>query len=349
MTTSRGLFSALVLVVLGIHAQPLRAQFEWTSSRPDGHAPIGVMGEHTHTAGEWMLAYRLMRMSMDGNRTGTEDVSTESVLANFMVAPQDMSMDMHMLGAMYAPSDRLTLMLMAPFNVMSMNHVTRMGGSFATESVGLGDVSIGGLIGIKRTGWFRAHLNASISLPTGSIEQMDETPMSMGNPVQLPYPMQIGTGTLGVRPGLTLLGMGEKWSFGLQGLGRVPLGENSRGYSVGSGGETTAWLALRLTQSISLSVRGLYRTWGDYSGHDEAFGNPMVVPTVREDLRGGKRFDVPFGINLYFPDGALAGHRFAFEFHLPVYQDLNGPQLATDWQMTIGWQKSFAAPQDHDH
>ena len=31
-------------------------------------------------------------------------------------------------------------------------------------------------------------------------------------------------------------------------------------------------------------------------------------------------------------------NRLAFEGGAPVYQDLNGPQLETDWIMTFGWQ-----------
>ncbi len=77
-------------------------------------------------------------------------------------------------------------------------------------------------------------------------------------------------------------------------------------------------------------------------GHDEAYGNPMMVPTVREELRGGRRIDVPLGLNFYFPDGPLKGHRIAAEWNVPLYQNLNGPQLETDWVLTIGWQKSFA-------
>jgi hypothetical protein len=30
--------------------------------RPDGHAPLGVMGDHRHASGEWMLSYRFARM-----------------------------------------------------------------------------------------------------------------------------------------------------------------------------------------------------------------------------------------------------------------------------------------------
>ena len=39
--------------------------------RADGHAPIGVMGEHRHKTGEVMLSYRFMHMDMEGYRSGT--------------------------------------------------------------------------------------------------------------------------------------------------------------------------------------------------------------------------------------------------------------------------------------
>ena len=29
-------------------------------SLPDDHAPIGVMGDHTHKTAEWMVSYRLI-------------------------------------------------------------------------------------------------------------------------------------------------------------------------------------------------------------------------------------------------------------------------------------------------
>lgn len=46
-----------------------------------------------------------------------------------------MTMDMHMLGAMYAPTDRVTLMLMANYLEQNMAHVTYRGGWALTCSV----------------------------------------------------------------------------------------------------------------------------------------------------------------------------------------------------------------------
>ena len=87
----------------GAHAQ------SWSASRVDSHAPLGVMGDHTHEAGEWMLSFRAMRMVMDGNRTDTARVPADGVLVGYPVTPLRMPMDMYMVGAMYAPTDRLTL------------------------------------------------------------------------------------------------------------------------------------------------------------------------------------------------------------------------------------------------
>ena len=137
-------------------------------------------------------------------------------------------------------------------------------------------------------------------------------------------------------------GMSERTSWGFQGKLTSRLGENGRGYTKGNGREATAWFAYRASSQLSLSARLFATVWGDYSGHDEAYGNPMMVPTVREELRGGRRIDVPLGLNFYFPDGPLKGHRIAAEWNIPLYQHLNGPQLETDWVLTIGWQKSFA-------
>ena len=330
----------VVLAMLG-SALPLRAQYEWTSSRPDGHAPIGVMGEHMHSKGEFMLSYRFMSMPMTANRTGADKVTTQDVLKNFMVSPTNMPMAMHMAGLMYAPSDRVTTMVMGNWHSYSMDHETRMGGKFTTTSSGLGDTRLGALVGLKQSGSTRTHLNLAVSIPTGSIEQMDVTPMSGGNPLQLPYPMQLGSGTWDLLPGITFLGMTERTSWGMQALGNFRLGENSRGYARGTSMEGTVWYAVKPHDRISLSVRLCAKTWGDYSGHDEAFMNPMVVPTVREDLRGGRRIDLPLGLNFQFPAGVLGGHRLAVEWSLPIYQSLNGPQLQTDWILTLGWQKSF--------
>ena len=68
-----------------------------------------------------------------------------------------------MTGIMYAPGDMVTLMAMARWLDLSMNHEIRPGGMFEAMSSGLGDASLTALIGLKRTGSVHAHMHAGVS------------------------------------------------------------------------------------------------------------------------------------------------------------------------------------------
>ncbi len=70
-----------------------RATCPGAPSRADSHAPLGVMGNHTHEAGEVMASFRYMQVTMDGNRTGTNRIEPGGVLQSFPVAPLQMPMD----------------------------------------------------------------------------------------------------------------------------------------------------------------------------------------------------------------------------------------------------------------
>jgi len=309
-------------------------------SRPDGYAPIGVMGEHTHDKGDWMFSYRLMYMSMEGNRNGTNDLSVADVLEDFMVAPTDMDVWMHMFGLMYAPTDNLTLMGMIPYISKSMNHTTRMGVNFNTKSEGIGDIKLMALYKIFDRSDQRIHLNAGISFPTGSIDETDDLPS--GPNQTLPYPMQLGSGTFDLIPGITYLGQYHNWSWGAQALGTIRIGENEEDYTLGDVLNTTIWGARNLNNWLSTATRLNWKIWGNIDGADPRL-NPNIVPTADPDKMGGNRLDLLFSLNFLIPKGPelVIGQRFAIEFGVSVYQWLDGPQLESDWMLTFGWQYAW--------
>lgn len=201
------MYKRIILLLLGVItlcSNMAAQENQWTSARPDGHAPISVMGDHYHKKGEFMFSYKFMPMWMDGNLQSTNGISDEDIYQNFMAAPRKMSMSMHMLGLMYAPSDRFTLMFMGNYLSNSMDLRTGMGVPFTTESSGLGDVTISSLIKIMNKNRQSLHGSVGISIPTGDIDQRDATPMM--NDAQLAYPMQLGSGTWDPSLGLTYLG-----------------------------------------------------------------------------------------------------------------------------------------------
>ncbi|MBE9129909.1 transporter [Coleofasciculus sp. LEGE 07092] len=312
--------------------------FQWTSARPDGHAPIGVMGDHTHEKGEVMFSYRYMFMDMDGNRDGTDSLSDAEVLQQFPVTPVRMTMQMHMLGVMYAPTDDLTLMAMVPYVFKEMDHVTRSGLRFTTNSEGFGDIKLTGLYKILDQNRQRLHFNIRVSFPTGSIEERDNTPA--GDDQILPYPMQIGSGTFDLLPGITYLGQTNNLSWGGQAIATLRLGESSNDYRLGNQLALTGWAAYKWADWLSTSIRLNGKTWGNIDGVDSRL-NPMMIPTADPDRRGGTQLNLGFGVNLYAPRGSLKGSRLAIEFELPLYRSLDGPQLETDWQLTAGIQAVF--------
>ncbi|ACB54157.1 unknown [Crocosphaera subtropica ATCC 51142] len=310
----------------------------WNPARPDSHAPIAVMGEHIHSEGEIMVSYRYMLMEMDGSRVGVDDISNEKILEQYPVTPTRMTMQMHMFGMMYGITNNLTLMAMLPYVVKDMDHITRMNTGFNTDSEGIGDIKLTGLYQVLNENRQRIHVNAGVSFPTGSIEARDRTPA--GPDQLLPYPMQLGSGTLDLHPGITYLGQTDEWSWGSQIIGTLRLGTNSNSYKFGDEIMLTAWGARKWSDWASTSLRIKGKNWGNISGKDSRL-NPNLVPTADPTRRGGTQIDIGFGLNLFVPEGDLRSGRLAIEFELPIYRALQGPQLETDWQLTAGLQYTF--------
>ena len=277
-------------------------------------------------------------MQMKTNRSGTSRLETAQVTRDFMVAPLEMRMQMHMFGAMWAPHKRVTLMTMIPYKRIAMDHINRMGRTFTTWSNGLGDVSLTPLITVWSSGNHRLQFNPGISAPTGSIDKRGGT--LMGPDQKLPYPMQLGSGTPDIRAALSYSGASEWWHWGAQPGATVRLGRNKHDYRLGNRFKGTAWLGRKLDEVLGASLRATWEEWGDIKGHDSELTRTMV-PTAEAGLRAGERLDMSIGVSLEGTEKILKDHRFAFEAGFPVYQYLDGPQLETDWTLTIGYQYPF--------
>ena len=301
--------------------------------RPDASAPIGVVGDHVLMKGAWSLTYSDMRVEMEGLRSGKDRLTEAQVLQDFMVTPTRMTMDMHMLMAMYGWSEDFSLMAMVPYVNMEMDHLTRTGGRFTTESSGVGDLTVMGILRFVGSGKQDLLLNAGVSVPTGSIDEKDDTPA--GSNQQLPYPMQLGSGTYDLLPGLTYRSQLADYSWGAQVGATIRLGENDNDYTLGNRYRLSSWGARKWADGISTSLRIAAEKVSNVDGADPRL-NSNVVPTADSNLQGRLRVDVLIGINLIGLDGALKGQRLFFEYGVPIQQDLDGPQLETDWMFTAG-------------
>ncbi len=310
------------------------------SSKPGSHAPIGIMADHTHNKGEWMFSYRYMHMNMEDLKRGSDDVPFASALENYMVTPIRMPMNMHMIGVMYAPTDKLTLALMSSYISKEMDHVTRMGGVFTTNSSGIGDTRIKGLYRLIHKETSKLHAEVGISIPTGSIQERDVIPVSAPNTVILPYPMQIGSGTWDGIIGLTYLFETEKFNFGLQGRSTLRTGTNDNNYRLGNQYEINGWTSYNINSWLSVSARLQGQSIETIKGANPAL-NPLMVITADTNNTGGELFNGVLGFNILLPNEIVKGLRFGLEFKNPLYQNLNGFQLKRKESFTLGVQYSL--------
>jgi len=330
--------------------------------RADSHAPLSVGGDMM-MKGMWMVSYRYMRMEMEDNLIGTDNVSPEEIVTTvpnrffgmpgqpptLRVVPTEMTTEMHMFAAMYAPTDRLTLMGMVPYVDKSMKHVTFMGpagttrlGTFTTESRGLGDIKLMGLFRAYDSGVHRVHLNAGLSLPTGSVDEEDDVlaPNGARPTLRLPYPMQLGSGTYDLMPGVTYRGRSGGVGWGAQYMAALRLGgDNDEDYSLGDIHQVTGWGSYSWMPAVSVSLRVTARTVDGIDGIDPKIVAP--VQTANPAFQGGDRVDIGLGVNFSGQKGAWRGLRLGVELGLPVDQDLNGPQLESDWTLTAGVKYMF--------
>ena len=332
------------------------------ADRPDAHAPIGVMADHTHHAGEFMFSYRFQHMDMGGNLTGTKAVSSDQIATTvpnrffgrpgqpptLRIVPQSMTMDMHMVGFMYAPTDWVTLMAMGMYVTKSMTLDTYQGGagtnvlgSFKTNPDGFGDTSLLAIFPVVKRPGFEINIRTGVSAPTGSTTETGQilAPTGATPTVRLPYAMQLGSGTWDLLPGMTVKGHDGPIGWGAQYQGTIRTGTNGQSYRLGDSHMVTGWVSYQLAAWVSTSVRIAGRTTGRIHGIDPAIVGP--VQTADPENYGGDTVNGFIGANFIAPSGPIAGYRLGIELGTPFYQKLNGPQMGNNWQFTIGIQKAF--------
>lgn len=322
----------------------------------DKHAPAGIMGDHLHQRGEWMIEYKYMNMFMEDNRIGETTVSDQAAIGpaggaagitvdgtqtNAGASPTQMTMEMHMAHIMYGASDDVTLYTMLMLPSLTMDHIrgdanpAGRGSEFTTHNSGLGDTGFGALMRLLSDCDEDLIFNLGCSVPTGDIYRESSAPTGGLVSQPLPYPMRLGSGTFNFRPGLTYKRYYDWWSWGAQIQADLPIGRNYRGYSVGDEFRLNTWTSVLLTDRVSVSWRGEHVFRSSYDGFD-ADATDLLISTNVEDFRGGYWYNLGIGAQAFVQDSLLS-----FEFIPTVKQDLDGIQLETDYAYVLSWSKTY--------
>ncbi|MCX7096933.1 MAG: DUF3570 domain-containing protein [Methylococcales bacterium] len=343
------------------------------------HAPAGVMFDHIlPKAGDMMVGYRFMYGSQGGDLLhGSQTVGNQAIVEGgcgpnpCFLAPNTMSMNMHMLDLMYAPTDWLTLMLMPQFMTMSMtmdrlrsadydelanNNVGNPLGADGLptpianhiphhlqnghETGGIGDLGMYALVKLFANDTHHIYLATGFSAPTGDVNiELRRNHQVDGGYIH--YGMQLGSGTWDFKPSLTYTGQAAQFSWGAQANGTVRMqDQNPSGYALGDVFQATAWGSYNLTSWLTASLRGVYTLQGtvkgQFDGLIEQFG-----PMDYAFNYGGRYWDIGFGLSAMVPSGDLAGNRLSVEWLQPVEDYVNGYQLERNGALTATWGLAF--------
>lgn len=321
-----------------------------------GHAPAGLMFSHVLAqAGDVMVGYRYMYSLQGGDMLhGTNPASDATLVARgcggqkCTYAPREMSMQMHMLDLMYAPTDWLSLMLMPQFMSMDMDFRQLAGapppsadghshgGALRHATGGVGDIGMYALFKLFDAPGHHLHAGLGVTAPSGDAGL--KTPSSK---IFYDYGMQLGSGTWDFRPSLTYTGQLDRWSWGAQLSGIKRLEDhNTHGYALGDVFQSTAWGSYNVLDWLSASVRGVYTAQGKINGQfngPASFSGTMDFPANY----GGHYWDVGLGLNAAVPSGTFQGNQFGIEWLQPVMDDVHGYQLERTGSLSATWSLAF--------
>ena len=326
----------------------------------NSQAPLGVMTDHIHNKGQWMFSYTYMNTMMQGNNIGAAKATDNTVYKNYMMAPETMSMQMHMLMAMYGVTDKLTLMAMSGYMTdnMNMNMDSKggymfMNGSWMympagtnmgmqTSSSGITDTKLSALYNFSGIAAQRIIGSIGISLPTGSIKETGTT--LLGDGQRLAYDMQMGTGSFSIDPDITYARKYGSFYWGANAGADIKLNYNSLGYKDGNIYHATAWAGYQFLPFLSATLRAEDIQSDMISGSDHIINNTIYQendPTTKTSNYGGTWMNVYVGVNLYMMKPVLEHFRIMAEYGMPVYQNLNGTQMSLKSNLLAGLQYSF--------
>lgn len=346
-----------------------------------GNMPLNLTGGGIPEPHEFRFKISEMVMEMGPLRDGTADIDYAEILGNpnnttFPAVPRSMQQYMTMLGGAYSFSDDLALMVMTNFtqNFMQMKIASGAGGKdFTMKSSGLGDTTFLGkyrayaddnLVPTKQVG-----VLFGLSIPTGSIEKkFRNNTVNSQNGTLLPFKMQLGSGTIDPIIGLTYQGSRDPFWWGINTRLEAHLYKNDQGYHRGQEFQYDFYVMKQVHDKVVVHTQ-LNGWWeGTYSnepyngrvlgeGHSPlpigTPGNPYLSPLFDPGNYGGHKVALTLGVQYQH----IPMHIIELTATLPIYQNLNGPQLRDNWMASFTYYmevptkksrryKGFSAPKE---
>ncbi|MEZ5975330.1 MAG: transporter [Planctomycetota bacterium] len=304
------------------------------------HAPVVRAADHPGR--HWALCHAHLRGrqdSYDGLREGRDDLSSADAFGQgYTVAPTKRTDHRFELEAWYGLNERWDLYAVLPFQSRDLDYDRSLGGADSADTSGLGDIQLGGVFRSYDVEGTRVSYLVGLNIPTGSIDERGTYAGTANS--KLPYDLQLGTGTFELMPGMVFETTTKGGiQLGARAAGRIHLEtENDEGWFPSNSARVDVWAGKQLADDLTGTVRLQGDWWGDLHNFDPELD---VNQSPGEDSlrQGGDRVMV-FG-GLGYDLDTERDQRVQLEFGAPVDQWLDGPQLAVDWTVVLGWRVNF--------
>lgn len=311
----------------------------WDFSRPDAHAPSGVLADHVHSRGGIMLGYRYYLSKGEGNYNDNKIFSREEITRFYDRHVTGIIFNMHSVEFMYGLSNNVTLFANLTFHDKEYSFIDKQNQFYNISSRGIGDIDLQFLYKIFSNSKVKIHSNTGFILPTGNINKKYENE-------KLPYLMQLGNGYFQGVVGFTSFFQFKKFSAGIQPIYNLSFGDNSQGYNFGNKVSLNYWAAVNLNKPFSFSFRQNYINQSSINGEDEdLISNVMILNNSNNS--GYVLINSALGINLSLKKGLLRNSRISLEYSFPTYMSYDGLQIGNFNVFLINLQYSPGGHKNH--
>lgn len=281
--------------------------------------------------GAWSAGLHVDVTAKDGLRDSRDDLSDEELFAQGYTRATDTLNDRRALLSVARGLEGWTVFATLPLVDLEREGRTDGGGTFTQDTAGIGDLELGTTRVWRRDEEEILVWSVALSLPTGSIDDEQDGEV-------LPYPLQPGSGTVDLLPGVSWTHHEEGWSWGLAARGRLELGRNTDGWARSRSLVADGWVGKPLGREWSGRLGLRNSSWGDLHGEsDEIQARAGSDPLADADRQGGTRTDLLVGLD-WRPAEAWS---VSFEVGTPLDEWLDGPQPSTELvgslAVSVGW------------
>ncbi len=294
------------------------------------------------TKSKWSFQYRFQQADFEGFNKGSDNLSNDEVLFtpgleprtkdNFPVVPTTITQKVHALVLGYELSEKISVRLAVPYIKQSTDHISIVPAyaDFTIRSRGIGDVSVMGSYQLETSSEKHLQLTLGLSFPTGSIDKEGDTPRAPGDQ-QLPYSMQLGSGTYDIPASIRYSGIGNGFVWGTVLAAKIRLGENDRDYRLGNRVSAATWLRFNKLDWVKPSIKLIYEYSDSIHGKDTDLMVPGPFPypasVTNPEMYGGSQAKLILGLRIPVLSN---GNYIELEVGKPFYESLNGPQTRED-------------------